>query len=446
MSIPLGISYGVTKDLELNASIPLVYKRNEVIAPSTVSKESQSGFGDLSLGASYKLKAEQVVKKGVVYVTAAGNSGRNAYQSAYNEYTNIAFGINAHDFDRSESIDIYQRLHVPEGAGFRLVLQWDSPAYSISGGSGAQTDLDIFIFNQDHSKVLASSTFGNIGKDPSEVIFFSNPENSGETKFDLMITKAAGASPQSFKYIILNSFEGIIQEYHSQSGGLFGHANTQAAITVGATDYQETPRFGVTPPLLQYYSSAGGQMIKYDLKGNAINPPITPKKPDIVAPDNVNTTFFGTTDSDKDGYPNISGSSAAAPHAAAVAALLLEVNPKLQPLDIKKILQQTAIDIVQRNTKDKTAIGEGYDMDSGFGLINAEAAVNLAGSYPASKPEKPTDKEKINVNNLEQAGVGAFSLALYVFIFGLCFLPFRRFLKGRRKLFKIINTFTKYKM
>ena len=59
LSIPLGISYGVTKDLELNASIPLVYKRNEVIAPSTVSKESQSGFGDLSLGASYKLKVEQ---------------------------------------------------------------------------------------------------------------------------------------------------------------------------------------------------------------------------------------------------------------------------------------------------------------------------------------------------------------------------------------------------
>lgn len=144
---------------------------------------------------------------------------------------------------------------MPEGAGFRLVLQWDSPAYSISGGKGAQTDLDIFIFNEDHSKVLASSSFGNIGRDPVEILYFDNPKDSGQSKFDLMITKASGELPQAFKYIILNSFDGIIQEYQTNSGGLFGHANTEAAITVGASNYQETPAFGVTPPLLQYYSS-----------------------------------------------------------------------------------------------------------------------------------------------------------------------------------------------
>ncbi len=58
LSIPLGISYGVTDNLELNASIPLRYKRNEVIAPTNVSKQGQSGIGDLSLGLSYKLKPE----------------------------------------------------------------------------------------------------------------------------------------------------------------------------------------------------------------------------------------------------------------------------------------------------------------------------------------------------------------------------------------------------
>jgi len=369
---------------------------------------------------------KRVTKAGTVYVTAAGNSGRNAYQSSYNEFINTAFGLNAHDFDTSAKSDIYQRIHVPEGAGIRLLLQWDSPAYSISGGSGAQTDLDIFIFNQEHSKVLASSTFGNIGRDPVEQLFFYNPENSGQTKFDLMITKAAGDAPKSFKYIILNGLSGIIQEYQTDSGGLFGHANTEVAITIGATNYKETPAFGVSPPLLQDYSSAGGQVIKFDSKGELLVSPVTPQKPDIVAPDNVNTTFFGTIDSDGDGSPNISGSSAAAPHAAGVVALLLETNPKLQVIDIKKILQQTAVDIFQRNNDKKTEIGAGFDFDSGYGLINAEAAVDLAKTYKASKPVDPPPPDKgIVVNDPSEAGGGMvdlFSLLLLTFFWGGVFL------------------------
>jgi len=57
-SIPLSVSYGVTEKLEINASIPLVYNQNEIIAPTAVTKEHQSGVSDLSLGASYQLKAE----------------------------------------------------------------------------------------------------------------------------------------------------------------------------------------------------------------------------------------------------------------------------------------------------------------------------------------------------------------------------------------------------
>ncbi|HFC93036.1 MAG TPA: peptidase S8 [Leucothrix mucor] len=395
-----------------NAILDLAFKHKVNVIIDDMKSLSANFYQEDAISQAIK----KVTKAGVVYVTAAGNSGRNAYQSSYNDYINTAFELNAHDFDPTSKVDIYQRLHVPEGAGFRMVLQWDSPAYSISGGEGAQTDLDIFIFNEDHSKVLASSTFGNMGRDPVEVISFYNPQNSGQTKFDLMITKATGKSPQSMKYIILNSFDGIIQEYQTNSGGLFGHANTEAAISIGASNYQQTPAFGVTPPLLQYYSSAGGQAIKFDIKGNAINPPLIPQKPDVVAPDNVNTTFFGNVDTDKDGKPNISGSSAAAPHGAGVAALLLETNPKLQPIDIKKILQQTATDILQRNNENKTITGEGYDRDSGFGLINAETAVNLAGSYPASKPEKPNDKGEIIVNNTNKTGGGVIELFIF-FIF-----------------------------
>jgi len=57
-SIPLGINYGLTKKIEVNASLPLVYKEIEILSPSTVDDESKFGLGDLSLGFSYKLKQE----------------------------------------------------------------------------------------------------------------------------------------------------------------------------------------------------------------------------------------------------------------------------------------------------------------------------------------------------------------------------------------------------
>ncbi len=95
-----------------------------------------------------------------------------------------------------------------------------------------------------------------------------------------------------FTYIILNSFDGIIQEFKTDSGGLFGHANSQFAISVGAANYLETPAFDSPVPLLQYFSSAGGTPWMLDLNGNVIDNPVIPEKPDVVAPDDVNTTFF----------------------------------------------------------------------------------------------------------------------------------------------------------
>jgi len=397
----------------VNAITELAFKSKADIIVDDVKTISASFFQEDPISQA----VDRVVKAGVVYVTAAGNSGRNSYQNSYNKYVNTAFQINAHDFDPGYAVDIYQRIHVPEGLGFNLLLQWDSPAYSISGEPGSQTDLDIFIFNESRTKILASSTFGNIGRDPVEFIQFSNPKGSAQSKFDLMITKASGMSPGLLKYIILNSFDGIIQEFKTDSSGLFGHANSKHAITVGAANYLETPAFGTPFPLLEYFSSAGGTPLVLDLNGNILSNPSIPEKPDVVAPDNVNTTFFGRVDTDDDGKPNFSGTSAAAPHAAGVVALLLESNPKFQPVDIKKILQDTSIDILQRNDDVRTGTGSGFDFDSGHGLINAEAAVDLSTNFLATTPDPyDGDTDKIIVNDPYQSGGGGMFGPFYMSI------------------------------
>ncbi len=75
---------------------------------------------------------------------------------------------------------------------------------------------------------------------------------------------------------------------------------------------------------------------------------------------------FGSDIDLPDGFPNFGGTSAAAPHAAGVAALLLQAMPSLTPTDVRNVLEATAQDIGPA----------GFDNNSGFGLIQAGAALN----------------------------------------------------------------------
>lgn len=75
------------------------------------------------------------------------------------------------------------------------------------------------------------------------------------------------------------------------------------------------------------------------------------------------------------GWGAFSGTSAASPMVAGVCALLKEADPDLTPVDIRNILKYTARDITSgTNAHGKTA-GPGPDGATGFGLVDAERAI-----------------------------------------------------------------------
>src|SRR4030095_2511875 len=102
--------------------------------------------------------------------------------------------------------------------------------------------------------------------------------------------------------------------------------------------------------------------------------------PALVGPDGVNTTLkMSSTDLDGDLYSDFFGTSAAAPHAAAVAALIMQGRKKFllqdvtTPSEIRSLLTSTATDMGT----------PGFDFTSGYVFINADAAMR---SFAAPTP------------------------------------------------------------
>jgi subtilisin family serine protease len=67
-------------------------------------------------------------------------------------------------------------------------------------------------------------------------------------------------------------------------------------------------------------------------------------------------------------YAFYQGTSMACPHVSALAALIKEMYPNATQWEVRKILEQSAIDIDD----------PGYDHNSGYGLINAQSALSLS--------------------------------------------------------------------
>ena len=300
-----------------------------------------------------------------------------ALTSIYNN-REVSLGT-LHDFDPGSGQDFFQEVHIPAGSTVQIVLQWDDPAYSVSGWPGTQTDVDIFLLDSDTattgltSSVLESSRDGNLGWDPVEVLTYTN--DTAQETFYLALTFFQGQTPSFLKYIIFASSSSVsIQEHDTQSPTCYGHANAAGAVAVGASYYRYTPAYGTDPARIEAYSAAGGVPILFDESGSTLATQEVRLKPELVGPDGGNTTFFGA-DVEGDGYPNFFGTSASAPHVAAAAALLLQSVDGLTPDQTLTAFAATADDMDDPMT---TSFDTGFDYRTGYGLVRTDDAVQYA--------------------------------------------------------------------
>ena len=324
---------------------------------------------------------DQVAASGVTYFSSAGN---DAFENKATGYEG-AWQAGATYGGGGETTTLMQFAPGQDYIPIRLasqeviILQWATPAAS-AGGSGATSDLDLFLTNQDGSQVYAASEDANIGGDPVEGIQLGG--GAGGTYY-LRVGLYGGTPPPEIRIMVLSNGDNAILQSPSSNtnpGNFYGHAGATGAIGTGAARYYRTPAFGVNPPLPEYYSSIGPDKVMFDTSGNLLATPSL-RGPQLTAVDGGNTTFFGFDDSfDPDSLPNFYGTSAAAPDAAAVAALMLSARSTLTPLDVKNLMMDSAIDMGPK----------GFDNQTGAGLVDTNAAVGFATTLNISNASQST--------------------------------------------------------
>jgi hypothetical protein len=325
---------------------------------------------------------------GVAYFSAAGNRSRQAYEStSFNAVPDssldaklASLGFTSpglyYDFNLSSGVDTRQRITLTSGQAFSPCLQWDNPFYTTNG---VTTNLDIFLLDSNDNplrnasgQLLGVSASNNFAIQPSgyqePYEFFGLPSYGGSTPLNLnvVIRLSAGPAPGRIKYVDFSG-NSVSSEYPLDYSTIIPHAAAINACAVAAVPYYDQ----TTP---ETFTSQGPSTILFNSDGTRKATPEIRQKPDLAAIDKTDTTFFGS-DIDGNGYPNFPGTSAAAPHAAAIAALIKQANPTFTPQQIYDRLKSTARDIG----------ASGFDNVTGAGLINAYDAI-FGSVAPTSLP------------------------------------------------------------
>ncbi|MCX7625859.1 MAG: S8 family serine peptidase [Candidatus Sumerlaeaceae bacterium] len=339
---------------------------------------------------------DSVVRSGVAYFTCSGNSADTAAKRTYVDVnpsaTDEAFPASGVDFaDWGGGYGAYLPVTMYPHSTLILVLQWNQPWETFAPSTGgAQIDLDLYIMTEPVPPGEATLSFaladeqgvpGTPYGDPIEAGWISY---SGSDPVTLYLAVDHFAGPQrNIPQNRRTPVEFWLWAYRALENGVdfplsgpvtTGHQTAPGAACVGAVPFDEAPGFdpvnnGPTPYIdPEWFSAKGGSItIPFDARGRFRKRTII--VPNLAAVDGCDTLSFGYPYDDGTAFPNFFGTSAAAPNAAAVAALLRQADPKMKPKDLLTILMRTAVDV----TGERAAAG--FDDVTGAGLVDAYAAI-----------------------------------------------------------------------
>ena len=308
----------------------------------------------------------QVVAGGATYFSSAGNSGSKlnnnseAWEGDFKDggpATGILAGAGeVHDFGGQ----VFDRFVGRSGV---VIVQWSDP------WGTACNDYDVYVTNAAGTVLKAASTGVqdcSAGSYPIEEVDYSNPA-ANDRIYVVLFSGSARA-------LHVNGWSTTLTI--ATNGNTSGHNAGKNTISMAATFYGSAhlgvvPFTGMANPV-ETFSSDGPRKIFFNPDGSSITPGNylfatnggqTLLKPDITAADGVFTKTPG--------FLPFFGTSAASPHAAGIAALVVQARPSYTPAQVKKAMTASALD--------NMAVGP--DANGGYGVAMANGAVSYALSH-----------------------------------------------------------------
>ena len=234
---------------------------------------------------------------------------------------------------------------MPAGGSVMVVLEWNDQF----GSSG--NDYDLYLYSlSPNSKVAQSLNTQNGSGNPLEWITYT-AVTAGD--YAIMVDKLSGVAKTLEVYIYPSNGTSVYSNNITPVDAIFGQPAVVGAIAVGAVR-------ATTPNTIESFSSQGPCTITYPS-------PSVRAKPDLVGTDGVLVTGAGNFGSWDGSHWRFYGTSAAAPHVAAVAAQMWAAYPGETGIQIRDAIISSADDL--------GAVG--FDNVSGWGRADAMSTLLL---------------------------------------------------------------------
>lgn len=351
------ISFGaVYSDLDHIAAVNHFAQRVDIIVDDVSFMYPADQRSDVSLNTTRALRHPSWPLR--LYVTAAGNWAESHWTGTWRAGPDSSqLGLPSpgavHRFNgATEPARLYgagNAFSVEPNDEIRLLLFWDDP------WGRSTNDYNLYLMSGVGEVLASSEITQGIGSDnhiPRELLTYRHRDEATEL-FAVIQNHNNDAAPVRFDLFGFKSGQRHVRLYHrTPEGSILAQSDAENALTVGAVN--------VGRQVAAAYSSRGPTLNGAD-------------KPELSAVDRVavsRSTFYS--------MPHFAGSSAAAPHVAAVAALLLHAQPALlasdggSPLLERRLIRDILIDTAQDIPP------AGSDLATGAGLIDADAAIHSA--------------------------------------------------------------------
>jgi subtilisin family serine protease len=291
--------------------------------------------------------ADHAFKNGILWANSAGNHARMHYGATFVD----SDGDRLHNVTPESN---FISLYAFEGDPIVALLTWD--AWPVTN-----QDYDLYLFNSSMELVASSTSVQDGTQPPDEEIYYVAPVSG---TYSLAVKNSSATANLRFS---------IFTFYHDlhpfvAPTSLLSPADATGVMAVAAVNYT---RWSTGPQ--ESFSSQGpttdGRM-----------------KPEISGPDGTSSFIYGS----------FFGTSAASPHVAGAAALILSNNPTFTVTQLWDALTSSAIDLG----------GGGQDPVFGFGKLNLStlnvdpASVGFGDVIVGDSVEKVVTLQNIGTFNL----------------------------------------------